>query len=105
MKTTIWIIDNAPINVSNKAKEKNKRNGDLMIINLSLLIISKSDWEIYRSYKSRCRSKFYNEGLKINSNAIMKEAKGIHSKTIKEFIVKSKIVPVQKLQIYLNYFS
>ena len=105
MTTTIWIMDNAPIHVSNEAKEKIR---EMEMQWLSICPYSPSLNPIEKfigAIKSRCRSKFYNEGLKVNSNAIMKEAEGIHSKTIKECIIKSKIESVQQLQIYLNYSS
>ena len=105
LSSVFWIINNASIHTSGEAKDK-IRKMELQWLTICPYSPSLNPIEkVIGIIKSKCRSKFYNNGLQLNSRVFMAESKEIVPKTIKECVVKSKIESTQQLQVYLNYWS
>ena len=77
--------------VFKNCEEETEWNGTPMINNLSLFPIPQSYWKVIGAIKSKCRRKLYNNNVKMNSAAIIKESREIPPKTIQICIQKSKL--------------
>ena len=105
LSSVFWIIGNAPIHTSGEAKDK-IRKMELQWLTICPYSPSLNPVEkVIGIIKSKCRSKFYNNGLQLNSRIIMVESKEIAPKTIKESVDRSKIESTQQIEVYLNYWS
>ena len=95
-------MDNASIHVSKTAKKKLSEM-ELQWFTICPYFPSLNPIEkVIGTIKSKCRRKLYNNNVKMNSTAIIKESREILPKTIQTCIQKSKLESIQQLQIYIN---